>query len=266
MTAFLKIDECRVCHRNIPWEWVPGIVLGGKALAGTAVWRSQLTDDQCPACMASLEARRQNTQRALGKRQELIQLLGGEKPYREFTFETFKVTPGNRLAFERSRSFNPSTENLYLWGACGVGKTHLAYAIARRCFDETLSVTILRPSQVSRKVRMKDPDQEQVAIDGLARVEVFVLDDLGTGPDTAYSRQVLQEILDGRNFKDRAGLVVTSQYSLGHLANKMNDDTISSRLAGSCSVLQIRGPDGRLAYRNALHDAATMENDSPHFR
>src|SRR5438093_147144 len=101
MTAFLKIDECKVCHQDIPWEWVPALLLGGKPLAGTGVWHSQLTDGQCPACMAALELRRQNDQRALTKRNDLIQLLGGEKPYREFTFERFKVTPGNRFAYEK---------------------------------------------------------------------------------------------------------------------------------------------------------------------
>jgi chromosomal replication initiation ATPase DnaA len=52
--------------------------------------------------------------------------LGGEKPYREFTFERYKVTPGNRRAYERSKTFDPAAENLYLWGPSGVGKTHLA--------------------------------------------------------------------------------------------------------------------------------------------
>ena len=93
---------------------------------------------------------------------------------------------------------------------------------------------------------MKEPQQEQAIVDELVRVEVFVLDDLAMGADTAYSRQVLQEILDGRDFLDRAGLLITSKYSLAGLAAKLNDDSIPSRLAGMCSLVEIRGPDVRL--------------------
>jgi DNA replication protein DnaC len=247
MTAFLKIDDCKACRRSLPWEWVPAIALGGKALAGTGVWRSQLSGGVCPPCLAALERKLQDEQRARAMQRDLVQLLGGEKPYREFTFQRFEIAPGNQLAYERSKNFNPATNNLYLWGPCGVGKTHLAYAIARTCFEQTLSVTILLPSQLSRKVRMKDPEREQLAIDEFVRAEALVLDDMGMGNETPFSRQVFQEILDGRNFTDRAGLVVTSKYSLSTLAEKLNDDTIASRLAGMCQVVQIQGADHRLS-------------------
>jgi len=251
MTAFLKIDDCKACHRTLPWEWTPVILLGGKPLAGTGVWRSQLVGDLCPACVAILEARREQEQRIRAMQQALGQLLGGEKPYREFTFERYEIAPGNQLAYERCQRFNPATDNLYLWGPCGVGKTHLAYAIARRCFQKSFSVAIRRPWQLSRQMRMKKPEEEQGLIDDFVHVEVLVLDDLGNGGDTAFSRQILQEILDGRAFKDRAGLVVSSKYPLGGLAERLNDDTIPSRLAGMCQVVEVRGVDHRLNINGA---------------
>lgn len=246
MTAFLKIDDCRTCHRTLPWEWVPAVLLNGKPLAGTGVWRSQLMNGLCPKCVADLQARRRQEERAQALRARLIELLGGEKPYREFTFERFEITPENQLAYERSKHFNPSTDHLYLWGPCGVGKTHLALAIARRCFEETLLVTIVQAWQLSRKVRMKDPDQEQAAVDHFVQAEVLVLDDLGSGADTLFSRQILQEILDARDVTDRAGLIVTSKYSLDELAAKFGDDSISSRFAGMCQVIEVKGVDHRL--------------------
>lgn len=246
MTAFLKIDGCKDCHRHIPWEWMPAMVVGQKPMAGTGVWRSQLMDDRCPPCAAALEAKRQSEQRALAARMDLVRLLGGERPYRQFTFEGYDVTAGNQVAFGRSKNFDPASENLYLWGACGVGKTHLACACARHCFEETLSVEILLAGQLSRKVRMREPDQEQTVIDQFVRVDVLALDDLGKGTDSAFARLVLQEILDGRDFRDRGGLIVTSQYSPDALANKLGDDAIPSRLVGMCSVIEIRGEDARL--------------------
>src|SRR5215472_4527719 len=143
MTAFLKIDTCNTCHHSLPWEFVPAVMVNGKALPGTGVWRTPLVNGQCAACLAASELQREKERQGVVRRTALIELLGGEKPYREFTFERFQLAPGNRRAFERSKDFNPATENLYLWGACGVGKTHLASAMARRCFEETLAVTIV---------------------------------------------------------------------------------------------------------------------------
>jgi DNA replication protein DnaC len=246
MTAFLKIDRCRSCRQETPWEWVPPVLLGGRPLAGTGVWRSALVDDICASCAAKIENARQREQCSLTRRERFIRLLGGVKPYRDFRFERYDVTPGNRAAFEQANRFEPSKDNLYLWGPCGVGKTHLAVAVLRRCFARGGSIALVTPFQLIRKLRMKAPEEEQHAIDGFIRVNALVLDDLGVGSDTAYARQSMQEILDGRNFKDRAGLVITSQYSLGGLAQRLNDDTIPSRLAGMCQVIEIRGVDRRL--------------------
>jgi DNA replication protein DnaC len=246
MTAFLKIDNCQACRRALPWEWVPAVVLSGKKLVGTGVWRSQLLDRVCSDCHGKLEMQRDTARRDLQRRKTLIELLGGEKPYREFTFDRFRILPGNQLAYEHSRNLNPAADNLYLWGPCGVGKTHLAWATARHCFEETLSITILRAGQLSRLVRMRDATQEQAVIDGWIVAELLVLDDLGTGTDTTFSRQILQEILDGRDFADRAGLVITSKYSLSDLAQKLGDDAIPSRLAGMCRIVEIKDVDYRL--------------------
>ena len=106
---------------------------------------------------------------------------------------------------------------------------------------------MLMAYQLTRKMRMKEPLQEQAAVDELVRTQVLVLDDLGTGVDTPFARQILQEILDRRGFNDSGGLVVTSKYSLDELAAKLADDSIPSRLGGMCRVIEVNGPDGRLS-------------------
>lgn len=173
--------------------------------------------------------------------------MGGARPAREFTLDRFEVTARNRLAFDRARGFDCARQSLYLWGPCGVGKTHLAYAIAREAVIENHSVVVLRAPELTRKFRMKDPDQEQRGLDSLARAEVLVLDDLGMGTDTVFFRQVLQEILDLRHFAGRGGVVVTSKYSLDQLAQKWGDDSLPSRIAGMFAVILIGGPDRRLS-------------------
>src|SRR5262245_12249983 len=119
MSAFLKLDACKTCSRNLPWEWIPSVSVIGKPLAGTGIWRSQLVSGICPGCLADSEQKRRQEREALKRQAALVDLLGGEKPYREFTLDRFRVGPGNELAFDSVKEFSPVTDNLYLWGPCG---------------------------------------------------------------------------------------------------------------------------------------------------
>jgi len=245
MTAFLKIDRCKACCQEIPWEWLPPVLLGGRPVAGTGVWRSALMDRLCSGCWERAEAEREGLRRSARQRDRLIELLGGIKPYREFTFERFRVCVSNRQAFEAAKGFDPSRENLYLWAAGRVGKTHLGIAIARACFERGGTIKLATPTQLVRQLRMKPPEEEQQVIDAFVRSEMFLLDDYGRANDTPYARLVLQEILDARDFQDRGGLIVTSRYSPNAVAHRLNDDAIPARLAAMCRVIEIKGPDFR---------------------
>ncbi|GEM_PF-2052200 len=236
MSAFLNIDNCAACGRAVPWEWISSVVVNAKRLAGTGVWRSTLIDGHCPGCYAVRERKRD----ALRGRAALIALLGGKKPYQEFTFGRYAVTPGNEQAFKACEAFNPTSDNLYLWGPSQVGKTHLAYAAARLCFENRLPVKIHGAVQLIRAVRMNGLAQEQQAIERLVRFDALAVDDLGPGLENAVNRYILQEILDGRDFQCRAGLIVTSRYSLCGLAQKFGDEGVPSRLARMCRIIEIK--------------------------
>jgi len=249
MTNVPGADDCKFCKRKLPRQWIPPVPVAGRPLAGTGVWQSQVENGRCFDCLAALESERRRAQDAVIRRVKLIKLLGGEKPYREFLLERFEIAAGNRVAHEHCRNFNPATENLYLWGFSGVGKTHLAYAVARRHFDKKLWVTISPAYKLSRLARMKDPEIEQATINKWIATKILVIDDLGACLDTANGRHILQEILDGRDLQDRAGLIVTRAHSLDLLAQRMGNKAIASRLAGMCKVVRIQGPDFRLSRR-----------------
>src|SRR5262245_16664535 len=247
MSAFLKIDRCQSCRRDLSWEWIPPPTLKGTRLAGTGVWRSTLVDGLCPDCIEADRVRLQNDRRAGALRAQFERIIGGPKPCRQFTFDQYRISPGNRMAVECAEKFDAATQNIYFWGPCGVGKTHLAVALARASFTRGASISMVTPFQLVRRLRMKSPEEEQQVIDAFVRLGVLVVDDLGSGGDTPFARQVLQEILDARDFQERGGLVVTSQYPPEALARRWNDHAIPSRLHGMCRIVQIRGVDGRAA-------------------
>ncbi len=200
----------------------------------------------CSWCRGEAEREKAEKERRL---QRLISALGGPKAYRDFTFEKFQETPGNREALERAKAFNPKSENLYLWGPCGAGKTHLATAAARAFADDKGSAQVLKPPQLMRLIRSLDAPQEEAELRHIARLPVFVLDDLGIGRATEFALQILYEIVDLREMSLRNGLIVTSNLSLQDLAERLKDDRLSSRLAGLCRVVKIDGEDRRLTPR-----------------
>lgn len=258
MAAFLSIDTCGICHRNVPWEFVPAVVVRGPPLAGTGVWHSQLVDGCCPRCVADSLRQQESRQREAASRARFIQLFG-EKPYRDFTLERFVASRGTERALQCCQVFDPS-QSLYLWGPCGVGKTHLAYAAARRCVEEAVSAQIVTPWQLARQARMKEPAEEQAIIDRFVDADVLLVDDIGKGSIRPFAAHLLQEIFDRRDFNDRSGLLVTSHHSLDDLAAKLGDDSLPSRLAGLCTVIEMSGADHRLtSSRRDLADGRILE-------
>jgi DNA replication protein DnaC len=170
---------------------------------------------------------------------QIVRVLG-DKAWREFTFERYRVSAGNEYAFQKTKAFNPSTEDVYLWGRGRLGKTHLAYAAARRyCLMGGSAVAVTMP-QLVRTLRMRSPEEEQRGIDGFVKVDVLVLDDLGSGGESVYARDVLKEILEARDFRDRGGLIVTSRYSPKALAVRWCHDALAVRLEELCEVIEIK--------------------------
>jgi DNA replication protein DnaC len=245
MSAFLKLDRCTACGSERPWEWVPPVAPNGRPLAGTGVWRSTLVDGRCAPCTEKFEFSQERARLSRNLRERFIRVVGGAKPYRDFTFESFLPSVGNRAALATAKSLIPARQNLYVWGTCGVGKTHLAVAILRRWFSRGASAVMTTPAQLVRRLRMRPPDEEQRVMDELVRVNLLLVDDLGAGGESAFTRQVLQEVIDGRHFADRGGLIVTSLHSTEELARSRPDASLASRLAGMCQIVRVFGPDHR---------------------
>lgn len=193
---------------------------------------------ECWSCKERAERAHQEQER---QRAVDIKRLGGLKAYERFTLDTYE----NKEAIEACTGY-PNC-NLYLWGAAGVGKTHLATAIVRGC----LRAVVVKPAQIFRKLRgIKSGAEEQAMIDRIAAIPQLVIDDLGVEKRTEFSMASLYEIIDARDMNYTKGLIVTSNLSMGALSERLGDDRITSRLAGMCKVVEITGKDRRI-YRPA---------------
>lgn len=201
----------------------------------------------CPECEDE-EVLRGETQFKLGKL--LVRCLGryGVENYR---LDRFEESAGNLDALRACQTFDPIKDNLFMYGLCGSGKTHLAGAVFRSFVAAWKgavmpAVAFLNPPMLMRQMRGLTPDEENDRIDRWANCEIFILDDLGVGRATEFSIQVLYEIINKRNSNKRNGLIVTSNLHLDRLGKAFGDDRLPSRMAGMCRIINVIAQDRRL--------------------
>ena len=171
-----------------------------------------------------------------------IKRLGGLKSYEDYTEEKLDSKYYDHRKALSLLSTYPN-ENLYLWGERGVGKTHLGVVAIRRHPKGLL----LKPYDILRELRslVLDTEAERRAISRLVDHPCLMIDDMGTEKLTEHASSLIYEIIDGRDMGKKKGLLITSNYGLGELAEKMGCDRVASRLAGMCRVVKLSGSDRR---------------------
>lgn len=158
----------------------------------------------------------------------------------------FETDSRNAYAHEKFSQFRHTDDNLFLYGPCGTGKTHLAGALLKKACAENLTVKWCNPMYITRLIKSRWPSEEEGIIDDLVNQDVLIIDDLGTGSDLMATLRLIYEITDKRRNQKRNGLVITSNLSVEQLAQAYKDDRIASRIAGMCKVIEIGGDDRRI--------------------
>ena len=139
-----------------------------------------------------------------------------ETMLKEMSFKTFKIelagTNENqrnflRLALETAKDFvNADTQSLpwiYLRGGTGVGKTHIAVAIAKASMSEGISVTYWSLPDFLDRLRQTYSTRDQTAFsslfDTVRNAELLILDDFGSQQLTDWSVEKLYQLISYRH-------------------------------------------------------------------
>ncbi|MBR5409681.1 MAG: ATP-binding protein [Clostridia bacterium] len=142
--------------------------------------------------------------------------------------------------------FDPRSENLFLSGPTGLGKTHLSLAIAGEVIRK--GYTVLYNSaqnlfaELNREYFGKPEDRGQYESLVLG-CDLLVIDDLGVEFSSAFSRAELYNIINTR-LNTRRPTIISSNLTLKGIEEAYSQ-RISSRLIGDYLQLQFIGADVR---------------------
>ncbi|MGB9813502.1 MAG: ATP-binding protein [Thermovenabulum sp.] len=251
-------EPCPHCGRLLKYK---AYSIFGK-LFGT-----HLESCNCPGTIAErerflqeqLEKQREEENR---RRMERIERLFSQsrlgRRFRQRTFETFEIRDYNKKALEIALDYAKNFDNykekgegLYITGGYGVGKTHLAAAIANYLIQNLKATVIFgNVTTLLGRIRYAYSDSSQYEEDQIMKelydVDLLIIDDLGKEKPTEWVEEKLYTVINQR-YEDYKPIVVTSNLELEVIEQRLENcgGAIVSRIIEMCRGIKIVGSDFR---------------------
>lgn len=147
---------------------------------------------------------------------------------------------------EFAHGFGRRAQNLLLFGAPGLGKTHLSAAIAREVSSKGFSVVYDTAAHVFERFENQKFGREEDAesdVDRVLNCDLLILDDLGTEMTTAFVQSALYRIVNTR-LMEKKSTIISTNLSPEKLAQRYTPQ-IASRIEGEYQLLPFVGEDVR---------------------
>lgn len=216
-------------------------------------------------CDASVKARadEEREERARQEREELKQRQAnaqrllkesnlGER-FQARTFDTFKVTPQNKEAYQDAKSFvadfrkqETKGRGMILAGSVGTGKTHLTAAIVNDLVQ--IGIDCIFGNITTLLGRLKnsyngDGDNEAEIMGKYCNCALLVIDDLGKEKTTEWVQEKLYTIINHR-YEHYRKTIITTNDNFKTLEAKLGEAVVS-RLIEMCDGYKLDGSDYR---------------------
>ena len=150
------------------------------------------------------------------------------KRIQDYQFETFIITENNEKEVEIAKDFtekciNKNQKNgLIITGKSGVGKTHLAKAILNKLTEKDMLVLMGRLILLLDVIKdtFKDfSSKEKDIIELYSKVDMLIIDDLGTERISSWGLEKLYTIIENRN-ENKLPIIVTTRFNKESLLDR----------------------------------------------
>jgi|TARA_Y100000034_G_scaffold47492_1_gene58474 DNA replication protein DnaC len=160
-------------------------------------------------------------------------------------------------------------KGLYMFGSCGVGKTHIAWSLFKHKTEQRFSeareylgkkgnegrhVSVRSNIQVYSWVEVlrllrdsminKEKYRGAYSIEEDFDPQILILDDVGSEKASDWTIETLYYLINKR-YEEKKPTIITSNLPLSELADKVGD-RITSRIAEMCEIVRLEGKDKRL--------------------
>lgn len=137
-------------------------------------------------------------------------------------------------------------QSLILTGSCGIGKSHLAMAIAKEIMKQRYTALFLNVQDAISMFRStysnNTNEHESELLEIIKSVDLMVIDDYGIKLND-YGMGKLFQILESRVDKHN---IITTNLRLEEMTNGLDSERIFSRMIKNATVLELSGIDYRL--------------------
>ncbi|SET01657.1 DNA replication protein DnaC [Natronincola peptidivorans] len=163
-----------------------------------------------------------------------------EKSPRENMMEILNICEGFVFNFDSNNE-----ENLFFYGATGLGKTFLANCIAKALLDKGKVViyqTAFKILEILEEVRFQNNgDKEKAQL--LFEADLLIIDDLGTEMTNSFTNSELFNIINSRLLTSKKTIISTN-FTPKEIMDTY-DDRIFSRVFAKYTILKFYGKDLR---------------------
>lgn len=153
------------------------------------------------------------------------------KNYQNKNFENYNKALVNSLDVEIIEDYTKKcieenqTNGMIITGESGIGKTHLASAIANKLIENGRIVLIGRLTTLLDKIKDTFADNtksENELIELYSNVDMIIIDDLGTERISRWALEKLYTIIENRN-ENRLPIVITTRFDKNELLQRFNE-------------------------------------------